>query len=178
MLADCVGRRWRPRTRGMRTGVSWGLGRPWRRLCRSWKDGPRPSSAERHGYWNGEGSGRGRAVSCDIPLIQTCLRKAPSLMSRLCSSSCHVRVRELLGHLDHSDIHQVVATYIRDRLARSCGLGRAHYWTFAVVLSHFGFYDDVRWVADRALARSEPWIRQVGRNIVGGLLDVSEAGCE
>ena len=89
-----------------------------------------------------------------------------------------MRVRQLLGHLDHSDIHQVVATYIRDRLARSCGLGRAHYWTFAVVLSHFGFYDDVRWVADRALVRREPWIRQVGRNIVGGLLDVPEAGCE
>ena len=103
---------------------------------------------------------------------------APSLMPWLCFDRYHMRVRQLLGHLDHSDIHQVVATYIRDRLARSGGLGRAHYWTFAVVLSHFGFYDDVRWVADRALARSEPWIRQVGRNIVGGLLDVPEAGCE
>ena len=86
---------------------------------------------------------------------------APSLMPWLCFDRYHMRVRQLLGHLDHSDI-----------------LDRAHYWTFAVVLSHFGFYDDMRWVADRALARSEPWIRQVGRNIVGGLLDVPEAGCE
>lgn len=148
VLADCAGQRWRPRTRGMRTGVSWGLGRPWRRSCRSWKDGPRPSSAERHGYWNGEGSGRGRAVSCDIPLIQTCLRKAPSLMSRLCSSSCHVRVRELLGHLDHSDIRKVVIPCIRNRLASAGGLGWSDHRASATALNHRGSYDEARWVAD------------------------------
>lgn len=43
---------------------------------------------------------------------------APSLMPWLCFDRYHMRVRQLLGHLDHSDIHQVVATYIRDRLAR------------------------------------------------------------
>lgn len=149
MLADCAGQRWRPRTRGMRTGVSWGLGRPWRRLCRSWKVDPAHRPQNDTGIGMGRESGRGRAVSGEIPLIQTCLRGAPSLMSRLYSSSCHVRVRELLGHLDHSDIRKVVIPCIRNKLASAGGFGRSDHWAPpTTALNHLGSYDEAHWVTD------------------------------
>ena len=97
----------------------------------------------------GRESGRGRAVSGEIPLIQTCLRGAPSLMSRLYSSNCHVRVRELLGHLDHSDIRKVVIPCIRNRLASAGGFGRSDHWAPpTTALNHLGSYDEAHWVTD------------------------------
>ena len=71
------------------------------------------------------------------------------MMSRLYSSSCHVRVRELLGHLDHSDIRKVVIPCIRNKLASAGGFGRSDHWAPpTTALNHLGSYDEAHWVTD------------------------------
>ena len=74
--------------------------------------------------------------------------RGPSLMSRLCSSNCHVRVRELLGHLDHSDIRKVVIPCIRNRLASAGGLGWSDHRESTTALNRLGSYDEAHWAAD------------------------------
>ena len=91
---------------------------------------------------------------------------APSLMPWLCFDRYHMRVRQLLGHLDHSDIRKVVVPWVRTRLTTSTGgLGPSDYRVSAAALDHLGLYDQARWVADQALAHEDPQIQQAGHDI-------------
>ena len=104
---------------------------------------------------------------------------APSLMPWLCFDRYHMRVRQLLGHLDHSDIRKVVVPWVRTRLTTSTGgLGPSDYRGSADVLDHLGLYDQARWVADQALAHEDPEIRQEGREIEEDFSAALEAGGE
>ena len=93
-------------------------------------------------------------------------RVAPSLMPWLYHERYYVRVVELLGHLDHSDIRKVVVPWVRTRLTTSTGgLGPSDYRVSAAALEHLGLYDQARWVADQALAHEDPQIQQAGHDI-------------
>lgn len=93
-------------------------------------------------------------------------RVAPSLMPWLYYDQYRVRVVELLGHLDHSDIRKVVVPWVRTRLTTSTGgLGPSDYRVSAAALDHLGLYDQARWVADQALAHEDPQIQQAGHDI-------------
>ena len=76
-------------------------------------------------------------------------RVAPSLMPWLYYGRYRVRVVELLGHLDHSDIRKVVIPCIRNRLASAGGFGRSDHWAPpTTALNHLGSYDEAHWVTD------------------------------
>ena len=90
---------------------------------------------------------------------------APSLMYWAYVIRYRMRVLQLLGHLDHSEIRRVVVPYVRNELTTSSSLEWVDYRDAADILYYFGFYDEVRWVIDQALAHEDPEIRQEGREI-------------
>ena len=103
---------------------------------------------------------------------------APLLMYWAYAVGHRVRVLQLLGHLDHSEIRRVVVPYVRNELTTSSSLEWEDYQDAADILYYFGFYDEVRWVIDQALAHEDPQIRQEGREMEEYLSASSEAGGE
>ena len=103
---------------------------------------------------------------------------APSLMYWTDVIGDRMRVLRLLGHLDHSDIRRLEVAYVRDKLRTSSAPDWVDYRDAADVLYHFGFYDEVRWVIDQALAHEDPEIRQEGREIEEDFSAALEAGGE
>ena len=103
---------------------------------------------------------------------------APSLMYWAYVIRYRMRVLQLLGHLDHSEIRRVVVPYVRNELTTSSSLEWVDYRDAADVLYHFGFYDEVRWVIDQALAHEDPQIQQEGREMEEDFSAALEAGGE
>lgn len=103
---------------------------------------------------------------------------APSLMYWTDVIGDRMRVLRLLGHLDHSDIRRLEVAYVRDKLRTSSVPDWVDYRDAADVLYHFGFYDEVRWVIDQALAHEDPEIRQEGREIEEDFFAAPESGGE
>ena len=103
---------------------------------------------------------------------------APSLMYWTDVIADRMRVLRLLGHLDHSDIRRLEVAYVRDKLRTSSVPDWVDYRDAADVLYHFGFYDEVRWVIDQALAHEDPQIQQEGREIEEDFSAALEAGGE
>ena len=89
-----------------------------------------------------------------------------------------MRVLRLLGHLDHSDIRRLEVAYVRDKLRTPSSLEWEDYQDAADILYYFGFYDEVRWVIDQALAHEDPQIQQEGREIEEDFSAALEAGGE
>ena len=103
---------------------------------------------------------------------------APSLMYWAYVIRYRMRALQLLGHLDHSEIRRVVVPYVRDKLTTSSSLEWEDYQDAADILYYFGFYDEVRWVIDQALAHEDPQIQQEGREIEEDFSAALEAGGE
>ena len=115
------------------------------------------------------------AYFLDCPRIR---ELAPSLMYWTDVIRYRMRVLQLLGHLDHSEIRRVVVPYVRDKLRTPSSLEWEDYQDAADILFYFGFYDEVRWVIDQALAHEDPEIRQEGREMEEYLSATPEAGGE
>ena len=115
------------------------------------------------------------AYFLDCPRIR---ELAPSLMYWTYVIRYRMRVLQLLGHLDHSEIRRVVVPYVRDKLRTPSSLEWEDYQDAADILFYFGFYDEVRWVIDQALAHEDPEIRQEGREMEEYLSATPEAGGE
>ena len=115
------------------------------------------------------------AYFLDCPRIR---ELAPSLMYWTDVIGDRMRVLRLLGHLDHSDIRRVVVPYVRDKLRTSSVPDWVDYRDAADILYHFGFYDEVHWVIDQALAHEDPEIQQEGREMEEYLSAAPEAGGE
>ena len=115
------------------------------------------------------------AYFLDCPRIR---ELAPSLMYWTDVIRYRMRALQLLGHLDHSDIRRVVVPYVRDKLRTSSVPDWVDYRDAADVLYHFGFYDEVHWVIDQALAHEDPEIQQEGREMEEYLSAAPEAGGE
>ena len=111
----------------------------------------------------------------DCPRIR---ELAPSLMYWTYAVGHRVRVLQLLGHLDHSEIRRVVVPYVRNELRTSSSLEWEDYQDAADILYYFGFYDEVRWVIDQALAHEDPEIRQEGREMKEDFFAAPESGGE
>ena len=115
------------------------------------------------------------AYFLDCPRIR---ELAPSLMYWAYVIRYRMRVLQLLGHLDHSEIRRVVVPYVRNELTTSSSLEWEDYQDAANILYYFGFYDDVRWVIDQALAHEDPQIQQEGREMEEDFSAALEAGGE
>ena len=115
------------------------------------------------------------AYFLDCPRIR---ELAPSLMYWTDVIRYRMRALQLLGHLDHSDIRRVVVPYVRDKLRTSSVPDWVDYRDAADILYHFGFYDEVHWVIDQALAHEDPEIQQEGREMEEYLSAAPEAGGE
>ena len=115
------------------------------------------------------------AYFLDCPRIR---ELAPSLMYWTDVIRYRMRALRLLGHLDHSDIRRLEVAYVRDKLRTSSVPDWVDYRDAADVLYHFGFYDEVRWVIDQALAHEDPEIRQEGREIEEDFFAAPESGGE
>ena len=115
------------------------------------------------------------AYFLDCPRIR---ELAPSLMYWAYVIRYRMRVLQLLGHLDHSEIRRVVVPYVRNELTTSSSLEWVDYRDAADILYYFGFYDEVRWVIDQALAHEDPQIQQEGREIEEDFSAALEAGGE
>ena len=83
---------------------------------------------------------------------------------------------ELLGHLGHSDLRQVVVAYVRDMVTASADLEWMNYWDSAHMLHYFGFYDEARWFVDQARAQDDPEIRDEMREIEEFVFGAPEGG--
>ena len=126
----------------------------------------------------GEGSATAALAAAyflDCPRIR---ELAPSLMYWTNVIRYRMRALQLLGHLDHSDIWRLEVAYVRDKLRTSSAPDWVDYRDAADVLYHFGFYDEVRWVIDQALAHEDPEIRQEGREIEEDFFAAPESGGE
>ena len=84
------------------------------------------------------------------------------------------RVLRLLGRLGRRGICQVVVPCVRRELSTPVGLDWWDYRCHAGILYHFGLYDEVAWVAERALASEDPEVREVGQDEVERLLDLDD----
>ena len=115
------------------------------------------------------------AYFLDCPRIR---ELAPSLMYWTYVIRYRMRALQLLGHLDHSDIRRVVVPYVRNELTTSSSLEWEDYQDAADILYYFGFYDEVHWVIDQALAHEDPEIQQEGREMEEYLSATPEAGGE
>ena len=101
---------------------------------------------------------------------------APSLMFWSYAVGHRGRVLELLGHLGHSDLRQVVVAYVRDMVTASADLEWMDYWDSAHMLHYFGFYDEARWFVDQARAQDDPEIRDEMREIEEFVFGAPEGG--
>ena len=84
------------------------------------------------------------------------------------------RVLRLLGRLGRRGICQVVVPCVRRELSTPVGLDWWDYRCHAGTLYHFGLYDEVAWVAERALASEDPEVREVGQDEAERLLDLDD----
>lgn len=84
------------------------------------------------------------------------------------------RVLRLLGRLGRRGICQVVVPCVRRELSTPVEPDWWDYRCHAGTLYHFGLYDEVAWVAERALASEDPEVREVGQDEVERLLDLDD----
>ena len=84
------------------------------------------------------------------------------------------RVLRLLGRLGRRGICQVVVPCVRRELSTPVEPDWWDYRCHAGILYHFGLYDEVAWVAERALASEDPEVREVGQDEVERLLDLDD----
>ena len=84
------------------------------------------------------------------------------------------RVLRLLGRLGRRGICQVVVPCVRRELSTPVEPDWWDYRCHAGTLYHFGLYDEVAWVAKRALTSEDPEVREVGQDEVERLLDLDD----